>query len=272
VQHHHAHIAAVTAEHVWPGAEPVLGVAFDGTGYGPDGAIWGGELLRVTSAGYRRLAHLAYVPLPGGDAAIRHPRRVALAHLRAAGLAWDECLPPVAATPARERRIVARQFETGLGCVPTSSAGRLFDAVASLLGVRHEAAYEAQAAMELEAMAEDQSLDPYPMDPVAGEVLAAGPLIAALARDLRRGARIEELAGRAHGSIVHLVLDACRAARAAGAPATVALGGGVFQNAVLLAALPPLLRADGFDVLVPQYLPPNDGGIALGQAEVARAG
>ena len=155
VQHHHAHIASVMAEHGVPVGRPVIGIAFDGTGFGTDGTIWGGEVLVAGYGEFERVGHLKTVPLPGGDAAVRRPCRTALAHLRAAGIEWAEDLPPVGAVPTKERAVLARQLESGTGCVTTSSMGRLFDAVSSLLGLRHEATYEAEAALCLQWAAEE---------------------------------------------------------------------------------------------------------------------
>ncbi|MDF3149891.1 Sua5/YciO/YrdC/YwlC family protein, partial [Streptomyces sp. T21Q-yed] len=153
VQHHHAHLASTMAEHGLDGSTPVIGVAFDGTGYGDDGTVWGGEILIADYTGYRRFAHLTPAPLPGGDAGVANPYRLALARLWAAGVRWDPDLPCVAACVPQELALLERQLNRGLVCVPTSSMGRLFDAVSSLVGVCHRAGYEAQAALELEAAA-----------------------------------------------------------------------------------------------------------------------
>ncbi|MBW1601929.1 carbamoyltransferase HypF [Streptomyces sp. JJ66] len=279
VRHHHAHVASALAEHGLDGAAPVIGVAFDGTGYGADGAVWGGEVLLADYAGYRRLAHLAYAPLPGGDAGVANCYRTALARLRTAGVAWDPALPCVAACPADERRLLSRQLERDLACVPTSSTGRLFDAVSSLVGVCHRAGYEAQAAIELEAAA--ARAWPVPEPPPgytfavragAGErpdVLDPAPLLATLADDVRRGIPAPVLAARFHRALASAVVTVCRRARQASGATSVALTGGVFANALLDEACAEGLRAHGFTVLRHGQVPPGDGGLALGQLLVA---
>ena len=168
VQHHHAHIAALLGEHQHDGRTPVIGISFDGTGYGTDGAIWGGEALLATYREFERVAHLAYMPQAGGDAAVRRPYRLALAYLWAADLPWNERLAPVAACPPAEREVLRRQLETDLNTIPTSSMGRLFDAVAALAGVRQVVTYEAQAAIEFEALVDPAEEDSYHFD-LSGE-------------------------------------------------------------------------------------------------------
>ena len=272
VQHHHAHIASAMAEHGLDGGSRVIGVAFDGTGYGDDGAVWGGEFLLADYTGFERFAHLAYVPLPGGDAAVQRPYRMALAHLFAARLPWTDDLPCVAACPDTERRLIARQVERGLNCAPTSSMGRLFDAVSSLAGVCHHAGYEAQAAMELEAAATGC---PEPPDPAYVFALQPGPdgplvadpapVLAAVVADLRRGAGHDVIAARFHHAVTELVRRVCATAREQHGLDTVALSGGVFANALLSTACAHGLREDGFTVLRHRLVPPGDGGLALGQ-------
>ncbi|MFJ6617938.1 carbamoyltransferase HypF [Kitasatospora sp. NPDC091335] len=273
VQHHHAHIAAVMAEHGLDGGRPVLGVAFDGTGYGEDGTIWGGEVLLADYDGFRRLAHLGYVPLPGGDAAVERPYRTALAHLRAAGLPWTSGLPPVRACGENELRLLGRQLERGLNCVPTSGMGRLFDAVSSLAGICQRAGYEAQAAIELEAAAcEFGRADGYRFGlPTRADGWTAdpGPVLAAVVADVTAGAPAGLVAARFHGAVADLVRRICTAARSRYGTSTVALSGGVFANALLSSACAGGLREDGFTVLRHRRVPPNDGGLALGQLMVA---
>ncbi|MDW8327073.1 MAG: carbamoyltransferase HypF [Anaerolineales bacterium] len=270
VQHHHAHIAAVMAENGYTGGR-VIGFSFDGTGYGTDGAIWGGEVLLADYAGFERALHLAYVPLPGGDAAVKRPYRAALAHLHAAGVAWDDDLPPVAACPPAERNVLAHQIRTGLNAVPTSSLGRLFDAVAALCGIRQTVTYEAQAAIEMEALAADSLADvtagAYPFK-VRETVFDAAPVIRAMVADLRSGVAAPVIAAKFHRSVAELILTLSRRLRAEHGLNTVALSGGVFQNVTLLAHTLRLLSAEGFDVLTHRLVPPNDGGLALGQAVI----
>jgi len=267
VQHHHAHIASVMAEHGLDGTRPVIGVAFDGTGYGSDGAVWGGEVLVADYAGFERVGHLAYVPLPGGDATVHRPYRMALAHLHAAGVAWTDDLPCVAACAADERAVLEHQLRTGLGCTPTSSMGRLFDAVSSLAGVRHAADYEGQAAIELEGRS--RSVEAAGGAYRFGEPMDATPVIRAVANDVRTGVPSSLIGARFHSAVVDLVATVARRARAETGLSTVALSGGVFQNALLLTGACRVLRRDGFTVLRHRVVPPNDGGLALGQLIIA---
>ncbi len=279
VQHHHAHIAAVMGEHGLPDTATVTGIAFDGTGFGPDGAIWGGEVLEAGYKGFQRLAHLKYVPLAGGDTSVRRPYRMALAHLRAAGLGWPESIPSVAACPEIERGVLRHQFDTGLGCAPTSSMGRLFDAVASLAGVRQVVDFEAQAAIELEGLSRE--VDPgtrtYRFEigesssaaEAPASVIDPGALLAAVLADVTAGVDAAVVGARFHHAVAHLILELAR--RFAGHESTVALSGGVFQNALLLSAARTLLRDNGYHVITHHRLPPNDGGLAFGQLLAAGA-
>ena len=274
VQHHHAHIAAVMAEHGLDGSRPVLGIAFDGTGYGPDNAVWGGEVLLADYKGYRRLSHLKYVPLPGGDVSVLRPYRMALAHMWAAGLAWDPDLAPVRACPADEQRVLAHQLETGLGCAPTSSMGRLFDTVAALVDVRQVVAYEAQAAIELEGMSRNAACGTatYRFDIDLAQVPAVfdpAPVVAAVIADTRSGVAAGVVGARFHRAVADLIVQL--ATSLVTDTPTVALSGGVFQNALLVQLVLRGLRDKGFDVITHRFVPPNDGGIALGQLLVGNS-
>jgi hydrogenase maturation protein HypF len=271
VQHHHAHIASAMAEHGLDGTTPVIGVAFDGTGYGDDGTVWGGEFLIADYAGFRRFARLTPAPLPGGDAGVANPCRPALARLWAAGVRWDADLPCVAACAPEELALLERQLTRGVACVATSSMGRLFDAVSSLMGICHRAEYEAQAALELEAAASsawDADGSAYAFGIAAGACDPA-PVLRALVADLRRGTPAPMLAARFHRGLARAVVDICRRARQDGGLNTVALSGGVFANALLEEECTRLLGGAGFTVLRHGEVPPNDGGLALGQLVVA---
>jgi hydrogenase maturation protein HypF len=267
IQHHHAHIASVMVENGLTGERPVIGVAFDGTGYGTDGAIWGGEFLIADYGSFRRAAHLKYAPLPGGDAAIRRPYRTALAHLWAAGVEWEEDLAPVAAAPAAERTILAQQLERGLNTVPTSSIGRLFDAVSALAGVCQEINYEAQAAIELEMLVEGGVGESYSFG--LGEEIDPAPVIRAVVADVRAGVPVGVIAAKFHNGLAVMVRDVCLRLREESGLNEVALSGGVFQNVTLLGKTVPLLEEAGFTVYIHHLVPPNDGGISLGQAVIA---
>jgi hydrogenase maturation protein HypF len=256
VQHHHAHIAACLAENGHPG--PVLGLALDGTGWGPDGTVWGGELLVADLLGYERVGHLAPVPLPGGAAAVRQPWRMAAAHLgsgtglaveRRAGRRWDAIV------------------SLGRTAPRTSSAGRLFDAVAAVAGIRDTVTYEGQAAVELEQRVDRDERGAYPAR-VAGGVLAGTDLVRAAAEDVRGGVPAGVVAARFHAGLAAALIALVQGA---GGPATVALSGGVLQNALLHGLLVDGLSARGFEVLTHTRVPPNDGGISLGQVAVAAA-
>jgi len=280
VQHHHAHLGSLLAEHGVPLGEPVLGFTFDGTGYGDDGSIWGGEVLLGSYDGVERVARLASVALPGGDVVIRRPARAALTHLRAAGIAWDADLPPVAAADDTERQVVGRMLDTGVSCTPTTSMGRLFDAVASLLGVCQDADYEGRAAIELEALA--ATVAPSAADAAdwrlevrsddEGLVIDPGTALRAGVASVRAGVAPARAARAFHEALASAVAEVARRMRAEHGVTTVGLTGGVFQNALLSTACSGRLTEQGFTVLTHRAVPPNDGGLALGQVAVAAGG
>ena len=277
VQHHHAHLGALLAEHRWDPSEPVLGVTFDGTGFGSDGTIWGGEFLLGNLAHVERVGHLRPVSLPGGDAAVRRPLRTALAHLDAAGVPP----PPELALLAepREVAVVTQMLASGAGCVPTTSMGRLFDAVSALLLVRESVDYEGQAAIELEALA--ASAAPGPDDAawvpdvlVLDEqvVLDPSPAIRAAVAAVREGVPTATAARAFHEGLAEGVLHTALQVRSRTGVTIVGLTGGVFANALLTAACQGRLRREGFTVLTHRLVPANDGGLALGQVAVAASG
>lgn len=267
-----AHIAACMAEHGLDGAEPVIGVAFDGTGYGDDGRIWGGEFLVADYAGYKRPFHLNYFPMAGGDTAVREPWRLALACLHQANIAWTDDLPPVQYANRTSSHdlaaIVRHQLEQHVNAPQTSSMGRLFDAVSALIGVRQTVNYEAQAAIELEMCIDPAEMGSYQLA-IGGKGIEPAPLFAEIVSDLRRAVPVGVMAARFHNGIARLVRDVCVQINAAYSIKTVALSGGVWQNMALFSRTVPLLQEADFTVLWHEKVPANDGGLALGQAVIA---
>lgn len=270
VQHHHAHIASCMAENGLEG--DVIGVAFDGTGYGTDGQIWGGEFLVAGYSGFTRRAHFRYVPLAGGDAAIREPWRAAMAYLiDTFGGGWEDLLRGV---PEPRLRVVRQMLEGHIRTVQTSSCGRLFDAVAAILGIRSEVTFEGQAAIELEASAhpcETKSYD-FAIPREGGEwQVDFRPTIHRIAGAVRAGEDASIVAARFHNTVAEAAEEVCRILRDETGLDRVCLSGGTFQNVRLVEQLTPALRDLGFAVYLHRRVPPNDGGIALGQAAIASA-
>ena len=274
VQHHHAHVAAVAAEHGW--TAPLVGLAFDGVGYGDDGRIWGGETLVADLSGYRRVGRLRYAPMPGGDLAARTPWRAALGYGSLAGLDTSWVREVLADVDGDDGQAATWQIETKTNAPLTSSMGRLFDAAAAILGVRRVARYEGQAAMELEAAAGPGSGTsdlPFPLlaDGEGGWIMDPVPLLAALAEGRRSGRPTAELAGAFHDTVAETATELAARVAEAESLSVVALSGGVFQNSRLRTAVRELLEERGLMVLVPRLLSPNDGAISYGQAAVAAA-
>jgi len=259
VQHHHAHIASCLADNGETG--PVIGVAFDGTGYGTDGTIWGGEFLAAGLAAFERGGHLAPVPMPGGAAAIRQPWRMAAAYVAD---------PEVARRHQDHWPAVIAMAAKGINSPLTSSAGRLFDAAAAILGVRDAINYEGQAAVELEQLADPAETRPYPAAVEAGVpfTIRGSDLLHAVIEDRTDGVPAPVIAARFHHGVAALIEAGCLLMRERYDLGTVALSGGVFQNLLLLSATVARLEARGFRVLLHSRVPCNDGGISLGQALV----
>jgi hydrogenase maturation protein HypF len=273
VQHHHAHIASCMAEHGLEG--PVIGVAFDGLGYGGDGTIWGGEFLLARLSGYERRAHLRAVPLAGGDRAIREPWRMAVSYLREA-FGTDPIslgLPGWDVIPEKKIEIVTSMMQRGLNTIPTSSCGRLFDAVASIMGLRHEANYEGQAAIELEMAVLEGISESYPFEIGANSPweIDMRPAIERFVQEVQTKFSVGLMAAKFHNTVAAVIIEVCRRLRETDGLSLVCLSGGTFQNVYLLEQLVPALRDHGFAVYINRKVPTNDGGIALGQAAVANA-
>lgn len=275
VQHHHAHIVSCLAENKVK--RPVIGVAFDGTGYGTDGTIWGGEFLVADYKSFKRVGHLEYVPLPGGAVAIKKPYRMALSYL-CKFFSEDFSLKglPFNKISKTELDIIKQQIKRGLNSPLTSSAGRLFDAVSALAGVRQEIGYEAQAAIELEMMAPDETgkivIGSYPFSIVGNEktrIVKLGDLISAVAQDVRSQTAVPQISLKFHNTVAEMIVRMCKLIAQDTGINQVALSGGVFQNRLLLRLTKSSLQKEGFNVLVHRLVPCNDGGISLGQAVIA---
>jgi hydrogenase maturation protein HypF len=296
VQHHHAHIASCMADNGLENKR-VIGLSFDGTGYGTDGAIWGGEVLLASYADFERFAHLEYLPLPGSDAAIRHPWRIAVGYAHALGIDIAD-LPFLQTIDKHAINIVEQQVAKKLNSPLTSSMGRLFDAVASLIGVRSDVTYEAQAAIEMEVLSKPfiASAEAYPyviqachsegaerpknLPQTKGETLhfAQGDidfriclkeLLTSIAKDIRAKEPVGMIGARFHKTIACIAVDICKQAREKTSPNEVALSGGVWQNQILLNLVRAGLEKEGFVVYFHKQVPTNDGGLALGQAVIA---
>ena len=269
IQHHHAHISSCLADNGWKNDDLVIGLAFDGTGYGSDGAIWGGEVLLANYSGFERRFQLDYAPLPGGDVSIRKPARLALAYLHHLGLLGQaEGLPPYRYLNEIERQVLIHQVETGFNTPQTSSMGRLFDAVAALIGLYQEINYEAQNAISLEAIADPDETAAYEL-PIQGSRILLKPLFEQILADLRQNLPQSAISARFHNAINHLALKVSDQLRTETGVNTVAISGGVWQNRRLINNIIPALQKAGFTPLWHHQVPTNDGGVALGQLMTA---
>jgi hydrogenase maturation protein HypF len=269
VQHHHAHIASCMAENHLRG--PVIGVAMDGTGYGTDGKIWGCEFLVADFAGFERRAHLRYVPMPGGDAAVRQPWRMARSYCRDVFGAQIPALECFRAVPERQLALLDKMIAQQIQTVETSSCGRLFDAVAALIGLATEVTFEGQAAIALETAALAGIDDRYPFEIQAGEpsTLDMRPTLIDVVADLARGRPAGEISARFHNTLSAAIAELCSRIEVSDSLNQVCLSGGTFQNVYLLERTAIELERRGLDVFLHATVPANDGGIALGQAVIA---
>lgn len=278
VQHHHAHITSCLADNFYHGEEPVIGIAFDGIGYGDDGAIWGGEFLIADFQEYSRAGHLKYFPLPGGDIAIQQPWRTALSLLHSCGIPWEPTIPPVEHAAAIDGKVlglspldvIKNQLITGINSPKTSSLGRLFDGVAALLGIRQSITYEGQAAIELEALVDPDEQGSYPFEISKDYLVDPEPMLEAVLIDLAQGLPTPKISARFHNGLSRMVLEISTCLRKKYGIEQVALSGGVWQNMTLLVKSIKYLKSAGFQVYIHQQVPPNDGGLALGQVVIGQ--
>jgi len=268
IQHHHAHIAACMADNKLDNRK-LIGLSFDGTGYGTDGAIWGGEVLLASYADFERVAHLEYLPLPGGDSATRNPWRIAVGYAEALGLDIAD-LPFLASIDPQAVDIVRQQVRKKLNAPQTSSMGRLFDAVASLIGIRNQVTYEAQAAIEMEIASKKfiGAAQPYPYQ-IEDGIIRVGEMFQQMIQDVKSNCETGLIAARFHQTVCALAVEVSKRIRQQTKINEVALSGGVWQNQVLLDLARAELLRENFIVYTHQQTPANDGGLALGQAAIA---
>lgn len=268
VQHHHAHIASCMADNKLDDRK-LIGLSFDGTGYGTDGAIWGGEVMLASYAGFERVAHLEYLPLPGGDSATRNPWRIAVGYAESLGLDIAD-LPFLESLDSQSVSIVRQQVQKKLNAPLTSSMGRLFDAISSLIGIRNQVTYEAQAAIEMEVLAKKfiAEANPYPFE-IEDGIIRVGELFKHVIQDVRSGQAAGFIGARFHHTVCAMAVDASKCVRQKSGINEVALSGGVWQNQILLGLTRSALLRENFIVYTHRQTPANDGGLALGQAVIA---
>jgi hydrogenase maturation protein HypF len=273
VQHHHAHIVSCMTENGIEG--PVVGLSFDGTGYGTDGSIWGGEILIAETDQFTRVAQLSYVPMPGAAAAIKEPWRMGVSYLYDAygDSLWELNLPMLRRIDEKKVRIILEMISKKINSPNTSSLGRFFDGISAILGIKNQVFFEGQAAMELEMLADQCTKKTYEYGWLSGEVrkVLLQPIVIGVVRDLEKGIHPSEISSRFHMTLIHLFAQLCEVIRKEHGLNRVVLGGGVFQNSLLLTGLIEALEKNNFQVFSQRLVPTNDGGISLGQAMVAAA-
>ncbi|RPH47455.1 MAG: carbamoyltransferase HypF [Desulfobacteraceae bacterium] len=272
VQHHHAHIAACMAENMIEG--PVIGLSLDGTGYGEDGKIWGGEVLIAEKSRFTRAAHISYIPMPGSAAAIKEPWRMAASYLYDAfgEEMWGLDIPVFKEKSEDKIRFIIDMVSKKINSPETSSLGRLFDGISAIIGIRNKVCFEGQAAMELEMLSDDNTEETYDYEWTEDDNLykiLTAPLIKGVVADLNNGVHQSVIGGKFHATVIRLYTELCKIIRKDTDIERVALSGGVFQNSILLSGMVKLLEKNGFKVYTHKLVPSNDGGISLGQAIVA---
>ncbi|MCP4682593.1 MAG: carbamoyltransferase HypF, partial [Desulfobacterales bacterium] len=273
VQHHHAHIVSCMAENMLEG--PVIGLSFDGTGYGSDGNIWGGEIFIAEHGEFKRAGHLSYVPMPGSAQAIKEPWRMAVSYLHDTfGEDFRNLdLPMLNEIDPGKIDILVRMISKNINCPATSSLGRLFDGIAAIVGIRNNVFFEGQAAMELEMLTDEKEKSSYDYEWAPGDIhkILLEPLIHGVVKDVEQGTQPAVIGGKFHSTLIHLFSDLCELIRKENGLDRVVLSGGVFQNSLLLSGLAHRLEKKSFQVFTHKLVPTNDGGISLGQALVAAA-